>query len=90
MKKLLMIISIVLFSINYMMADITISVPKKWKGRTIYLWQTDINNVFNRQEDEPLRQLKDTIVIKERTFTIPVKLDCATKINVLYVAVQIF
>lgn len=83
MKKLLMIISIVLFSINYMMADITISVPKKWKGRTIYLWQTDINNVFNRQEDEPLRQLKDTIVIKERTFTVPVKLDCATKINIL-------
>ena len=43
MKKLLMIISIVLFSINYMMADITISVLKKWKGSTIYLWQTDIN-----------------------------------------------
>lgn len=58
-----MIISIVLFSINYMMADITISVLKKWKGSTIYLWQTDINNVFNRQEAEPLRQLKDTIVI---------------------------
>ncbi len=83
MKKILLIISIVLFSVNYMMADINISVSKKWKGRTIYLWQTDINHVFNRQDDEPLRQLKDTIVIQESTFTVPVKLDCATKINIL-------
>lgn len=83
MKKILLIISIVLSSVNYMMADITISVPKKWKGRTIYLWQTDINQVFNRQDDEPLRQFKDTIVIQESTFTIPAKLDCATKINIL-------
>lgn len=83
MKKILLIISIVLSSVNYMMADITISVPKKWKGRTIYLWQTDINHVFNRQDDEPLRQFKDTIVIQESTFAIPAKLDCATKINIL-------
>ena len=62
-----MIIPIVLFSINYMMADVTISVPKKWKGKIIYLWQTDINNVFNREDDEPLRQVRDTIKIKELT-----------------------
>lgn len=83
MKKLLMIISIVLFSINYMMADITISVPKKWKGKTIYLWQTDINNVFNREDGEPLRQVRDTIKIKELTFSVAIKFDCATKVNVL-------
>lgn len=83
MKKLLMIISIVLFSINYMMADITISVPKKWKGKTIYLWQTDINNVFNRADGEPLRQVRDTIKIKELTFSVAIKFDCATKVNVL-------
>lgn len=83
MKKLLMIIPIVLFSINYMMADVTISVPKKWKGKIIYLWQTDINNVFNREDDEPLRQVRDTIKIKELTFSVPIKLDCATKVNVL-------
>lgn len=83
MKKLIVLISLVLLSINYVMADITISVPKKWKGRTLYLWQTDINQVFNRQNDEPLRQIKDTIKIKNLTFTIPAKLDCATKINIL-------
>lgn len=65
------------------MADITVSVPKKWENGTLYIWQTDINHVFNRKDDEPLLQVKDTILIKERTFTIPLKLDCATKINVL-------
>lgn len=83
MKRIILLISLVLFSAYYVMADITVSVPKKWKNRTLYVWQTDINHVFNRQDDEPLRQIKDTIKIKELTFTIPIKLDSATKINIL-------
>lgn len=83
MKRLFLLIITVITSISYVMADITISVPKKWKNRTLYVWQTDINQVFSRQEDEAIHQLKDTIKIKELTFTLPVKLNCATKVNIL-------
>ncbi|MDE6287669.1 MAG: TlpA family protein disulfide reductase [Muribaculaceae bacterium] len=83
MKRIFLLIIVVVSSIGYMMGDITVSVPKKWKNRTIYVWQTDINQVFNRQDGEPLNQVKDTIIIKELTFTLPVKLNCATNVNVI-------
>lgn len=83
LRKRIPLILVFLGCIGTMMADITITVPKKWKGKTIYVWQTDIQQAFNRQDDEPLNQVKDTIKIKELTFTIPNKLDCATKINVI-------
>lgn len=83
MKRIFLLILTVMTSISYIMADITVSVPKKWKNRTVYVWQTDIDQVFNRQEDEAIHQIKDTIKIKELTFTLPVKLNCATKVNIL-------
>ena len=66
-----------------MKAEIKITVPKEWRGRTVYIWQTDIQHAFSKKDEEPLRQIKDTVKIKELTFSIPNKLDCATKINVL-------
>lgn len=83
MKRLVLIFISLVSSISYMMADITVSVPKKWKNKTIYVWQTDINQVFSRQESEAINQIKDTIKIKELTFTLPIKLNCATKVNIL-------
>ena len=83
MKRFFLSIIMVISTIGYMMADITISVPKKWKNRTVYIWQTDINQLFNRQKDEAVHQVKDTIKITELTFTVPAKLNCATKVNIL-------
>ena len=83
MKRIFFLILAVISSVSFMMADITVTVPKKWKNKTIYVWQTDINQVFSRQEDEAIHQVKDTLKIKESTFTLPVKLNCATKIDIL-------
>ena len=83
MKRIFLLIIAVISSVSLMMAEITVTVPKKWKNKTIYVWQTDINQVFSRQEDEAIHQVKDTLKIKESTFTLPVKLNCATKINIL-------
>ena len=83
MKRIFFLMIAVISSVSFMMAEITVSVPKKWKNKTIYLWQTDITQVFSRQEDEAIHQVKDTLKIKELTFTLPVKLNCATKINIL-------
>ncbi len=83
LKRLFLLIIIIMSSIGNIMADITVSVPKKWKNRTVYVWQTDINQVFSRQEDEVIRQVKDTMEIKGLTFTLPLKLNCATKVSIL-------
>lgn len=83
MKRAFLSIIAIIFSVFYVMATITITVPKKWRGRTLYIKQVDINQVINRQQDEPIHQITDTIKIKELTFTIPTKLDCATKVNIL-------
>ena len=83
MKRIFLLIIAVISSVSLMIAEITVTVPKKWKNKTIYVWQTDINQVFSRQEDEAIHQVKDTLKIKESTFTLPVKLNCATKINIL-------
>ena len=83
MKRIFFLIIAVISSVSFVMADITVTVPKKWKNKTIYVWQTDINQVFSRQEDEAIHQVKDTLIIKESTFTLPVRLNCATKIDIL-------
>lgn len=83
MKRIFLLIIIAVTSLNYMMADIKVTVPKKWKNKTIYVWQTDINQVFSRQKDEAINQVKDTIKIKDLTFSVPAKLNCATKVNIL-------
>lgn len=81
-KKVLLIIAFLGY-IGTLKAEIKITVPKEWRGRTVYIWQTDIQHAFSKKDEEPLRQIKDTVKIKELTFSIPNKLDCATKINVL-------
>lgn len=83
MKRYLLLLIAIIYAINYIYADISITVPKKWKGRTVYVWQTDINQSLSKQRDEPIHQVKDTVKIKDLTFILPIKLDCATMIKVL-------
>ena len=83
MKRLLSLILATLLGVNYSSAGIKITVPPKWKGEILYIWQTDINQAMNRTSDEPVHQVRDTVRIKELTFDIPLKLDVATKVNVM-------
>ena len=83
MKRLLSLILATLVGANYSSAGIRITVPQKWKGKTLYIWQTDINQAMKRNADEPVHQVRDTVEIKELTFDIPLKLDVATKVNVM-------
>ncbi len=80
MRKIVCVVCVALLSALSVRAGVAVTVPKGWKGRTLYLKQTDIHSVVSGEE---LVQLRDTLTIDCPTFHVPIRLDGPTWFTVL-------